>query len=100
MVKINFSRNPITKKDRSLVSKILKSGWLTHGLYSQKFEYEFSKFTNSKFSSLVSNCTAGLHLACKTLGFKKGDEVIVPSQTHVATALQLVTLVQLLCSQM
>ena len=59
---------------------------VNHGLYSQKFEYEFSKFTNSKFSSLVSNCTAGLHLACKTLGFKKGDEVIVPSQTHVATA--------------
>lgn len=86
MLKINFSRNPITQKDMSLVSKILKSGWLTHGLYSQKFENEFSKFTNSKYSTLVSNCTAGLHLACKALGFKKGDEVIVPSQTHVATA--------------
>ncbi len=86
MQKINFSKNNITDFDIKKVNQILKSGWLTHGSYSMKFENEFKKFTNSNFSSLVSNCTAGLHLACKALGFKKGDEVIVPAQTHVATA--------------
>ena len=34
----------------------------------------------------VSSCTAGLHLSCIVAGFKKGDEVIVPAMTHVATA--------------
>ena len=35
---------------------------------------------------LHSSCTAGLHLSCMALGIKKGDEVIVPAQTHAATA--------------
>ena len=34
----------------------------------------------------VSSCTAGMHLIYHALGFGQGDEVIVPSQTHVATA--------------
>ena len=32
------------------------------------------------------NCTAGLHLSCLAAGFSNNDEVIVPAQTHVATA--------------
>jgi len=86
MEKIKFSKNNINRNDIKEVEKILKSGWLTHGKYSNYFESEFSRFTDSKYSSLVSNCTAGLHLACKAMGFKKNDEVIVPAQTHVATA--------------
>ena len=34
----------------------------------------------------VSSCTAGMHLVWFTLGLGPGDEVIVPAQTHVATA--------------
>ncbi len=85
-MKINFSKNNILPKDIKKVNSVLKSGWLTHGIYTKKFEALFRNFTNSKYSTLVSNCTAGLHLACKALDIKKGDEVIVPSQTHVATA--------------
>ena len=77
--KIKFSKNNINKKDIREVEKILKSGWLTHGKYSNYFEKEFSRFTGSTYSSLVSNCTAGLHLACKAMGFQKNDEVIVPA---------------------
>ena len=76
MEKIKFSKNNINKKDIREVEKILKSGWLTHGKYSNYFEKEFSRFTGSKYSSLVSNCTAGLHLACQAMGFQKNDEVI------------------------
>ncbi len=86
MEEIKFSKNNIQKQDIKEVEKIFKSGWLTHGKYSKYFEDEFSRFTKAKYSSLVSNCTAGLHLACKAMGFKKNDEVIVPAQTHVATA--------------
>ena len=48
MEKIKFSKNNINKKDIREVEKILKSGWLTHGKYSNYFEKEFSRFTGSK----------------------------------------------------
>jgi len=83
---INFSKQNIFLKDIRIVSKIIKSGWLTHGKYTNLFESEIIKFTNSKFAVAVSSCTAGLHLSCLAVGFKKGDEVIVPAMTHTATA--------------
>ena len=85
-MKIPFSKNQINNSDISIVKKILKSGWLTHGKYTKNFENEFKKFTKSKYAVAVSNCTAGLHLSCIAADFKKGDEVLVPAMTHVATA--------------
>ncbi len=86
MKSIKFSKLNISKKDITTVSKIIKSGWLTHGKYTELFEKEIKKFTKSKYAITVSSCTAGLHLSCLAAGFKSGDEVIVPSQTHTATA--------------
>lgn len=86
MMKVPFSKPDIRQSDLSLVTKSIKSGWLTHGKNSHEFEKEFSKYTNVKYSTTVSNCTSGLHLACIALGLGKGDEVIVPAQTHTATA--------------
>ena len=84
--KINFSHNSISNKDISSVSKVLKSGWLTHGKYTELFEKEFSKFAKSRFAVTVSSCTAGLHLSCLALNIKKGDEVILPAMSHTATS--------------
>ena len=86
MKEIKFSLPNISKKDINLVGKIIKSGWLTHGKYTALFEEEVKKFTKAKFAISVSSCTAGLHISCLASGFKKGDEVIVPAQTHTATA--------------
>ena len=83
---IKFSIPNISSNDIKKVGKILKSGWLTHGKYTTKFEDQIKLFTNSKYAVTVSSCTAGLHLSCLAANFKKGDEVIVPSQTHTATA--------------
>ena len=83
---VKFSIPNIFNKDLNLVKKIIKSGWLTHGKYTSLFEEEFKKFTGAKYCTTVSSCTAGLHLSCIASGFKKGDEVIVPSVTHTATA--------------
>ena len=83
---IKFSIPNIQSSDIKIVSKIIKSGWLTHGNYTSLFEKEFKKFTKSKYAISVSSCTAGLHLSCLASGFKKGDEIIVPAQTHTATA--------------
>ncbi len=86
MKKINFSRININNSDISLIGQILKSGWLTHGKYTQYFENSIKKFTNSKYCITVSSCTAGLHLSCIAAGFKKNDEVIVPAVSHTASS--------------
>ena len=83
---IKFSLPNIHRNDLKIVSNIIQSGWLTHGKYTALFEDEFKKFTKSKYAISLSSCTAGLHLSCLASGFKKGDEVIVPAQTHAATA--------------
>ena len=86
MMKIPFSRPDIKKEDIEAVSNVIQSGWLTHGDYSALLEDLFCKYTGAKYATTVSNCTAGLHLSCLAAGFSKNDEVIVPAQTHVATA--------------
>ena len=86
MSEIKFSIPNINNKHIKTVEKIIKSGWLTHGKYTAFFEDEIKKFTKSKYAISVSSCTAGLHISCLAAGFKKGDEVIIPAQTHTATS--------------
>ena len=83
---IPFSKSEIKKEDIKIVGQILKKGWLTHGKYTNLFESEFRKYTSTKYAVTVSSCTAALHLSCIALGFKKGDEVIVPAMSHTATS--------------
>ena len=85
-MKVKFSKLNISDKNIFTINKIIKSGWLTHGKFTQLFEREIKKITKAKYAITVSSCTAGLHLSCIAAGFKKGDEVIVPAQTHTATA--------------
>ena len=86
MIKVPFSKPDIRQSDLSKVTQSIKSGWLTQGKNSKIFESEFCKFTKAKYSTTVSNCTSGLHLACIAIGLKRGDEAIIPAQTHTATA--------------
>ena len=76
----------ITKEDKSVVSKALDSVLLTDGPKLREFEKMFSKYTNSSHSIGVSNATSALILSLKSCGIGKGDEVIVPNLTFVATA--------------
>lgn len=83
---IKFSKSNITEKDIKNCGSVIKSGWLTHGRFTSLFEKKFCDFTAAKYAISVSSCTAGLHLSCLASDFKKGDEIIVPAQTHTATA--------------
>ena len=85
-MKIQFGKPLINSKEINSVKRILSGSILVHGPKTQEFEKNFSYFTGSKYSISLSSCTAGLHLGCLAMGLKKGDEVIVSSQTHVATA--------------
>ena len=66
--------------------KVLSSGIYTQANKCRKFEKDFKKFTKAKFTTTVNSCTSGMHLFYYSMGLKKGDEVIVPAQTHIATA--------------
>jgi len=85
-INVPFFLPNISKSDKLAVINALNSPMLTDGPQLRKFEERFAKFVGSKFAVGVSNGTAALHLALKSLGLKKGDEVIVPDITFVATA--------------
>lgn len=83
---IPFARPWITDAERQAADEVLRGDILTHGPQNKAFEKEFSDFTGGGHSAAVSSCMAALHLAYLDLGIGPGDEVIVPAQTHVATA--------------
>lgn len=85
-MKISFGRPLIGSLEKNAVKKVLSSNILVHGPKANQFEKIFCNFTKSPFSVTVSSCTAGMHLVYFTLGIGAGDEVLVPAQTHVATA--------------
>lgn len=82
---------PITKtifdeKEKETIVKPLETGWVVQGPNVAKFQNMFSEFTGSKFAHATSNCTTALHLGLEAMGIKRGDKVIVPSFTYVASA--------------
>jgi len=77
----------IGEKELKNVTKAIKSGWISSkGEFIPEFEDKFAKYCGVKYGVATSNGTVALHLALATLGVKRGDEVIVPTLTFVATA--------------
>jgi len=84
---IPFARPWITEEDRQAVLEVLNGHILTHGPHCKAFEEEFGAFLGEGAHCVsVSSCMAALHLAYLHFGIGPGDEVIVPAQTHTATA--------------
>jgi dTDP-4-amino-4,6-dideoxygalactose transaminase len=85
-VRIPFGKPLIGSEEKAAVLEVLDGPVLVHGPKAQQFEDAFSEFTQAPHAVSVSSCTAGMHLIYFALGLGPGDEVIVPAQTHVATA--------------
>ena len=83
---IPFGQPILGDEEKQAVADVLSGPILVHGPKSELFESSFAEFTGAPHAISVSSCTAGMHLIYHALGFGPGDEVIVPSQTHVATA--------------
>ena len=83
---IPLSRPTISAEDLRGIGRILRSGWLTMGPETARFEEEFRKETRSRHAVAVSTGTAALHLALLALGVGPGDEVITSPFTFAATA--------------
>ena len=85
-MKIPISKTILNRNDIENVSKTLESGWLVQGPKVKEFEDQWSNFTKAKYSIAVTSCTTAMYLSLVALGFKKGDEAIVPALTWVSTA--------------
>ena len=83
---IPYSRHNISKEDIRNVLKVIKSDFLTTGPEVEKFEKKLSKKFKSKYVSCVNSATSALHLACLSLGLKKGDYLWTSAISFVASA--------------
>jgi dTDP-4-amino-4,6-dideoxygalactose transaminase len=69
------------------IERVLTSGWYILGEEVSRFETEWASYCGSKYAIGVSNGLDALKLSLHALGIKEGDEVIVPSNTYIATFL-------------
>jgi dTDP-4-amino-4,6-dideoxygalactose transaminase len=68
-------------------NEVLASGWYILGKNVQNFEHAFSAYTGTEYCVGVANGLDALILALQSFDFEKGTEVIVPSNTYIATIL-------------
>ena len=83
-----FALPEIGEEEIAEVVDTLRSGWLTTGPKTRRFEADFTAFLGDAalHSLAVNSATAGLHLALEALGIGPGDEVITTTHTFTATA--------------
>ena len=67
------------------IRSVFDSGWYIRGEQNKLFEKTFASYCNSKFCIGVANGLEALFLILKAWGIGEGDEVIVPSNTYIAT---------------
>ncbi len=86
--KVPFGTVSVTPQARQFIDQALDSNWLTRGKFVQEFEEEFAALFGARHAVAVSSGTDADALACAVLydhGAKRGDEIIVPALTFVAT---------------
>src|SRR5436190_15720560 len=81
-----FAMPHITQAEIDEVVDTLRSGWLTTGPKTKRFEREFAQRVGVPHALAVNSGTAAMHLALDAIGLQPGDEVIVPVYTFTATA--------------
>ncbi len=83
---IGFGVPQFGEEEIAEVVDTLKSGWISTGPKTKRFEDEFAAYVGSKYAIALNSCTAGLHLSLVVNRIGPGDEVIVPPMTFGATA--------------
>ena len=83
------ANEPFFKEYQQSFAATLDSGWFILGNAVKKFEEEFARFITSKYCVGVGNGLDALILSLRALNFEPGSEVIVPSNTYIATILSI-----------
>lgn len=82
-----FALPDIGEEEIRAVEACLRSGWVTTGPVTRRFEAAFRDYLGGETETIaVNSATAGLHLALEAAGVKPDDEVIVPTLTFTASA--------------
>lgn len=86
---VSFSKQNalIEQESKAVFDQFFHSHYYVLGKMTQQFEEEYARYNEVKYAVGVSNGLDALHLALKVLDIGPGDEVIVPSNTYIATAL-------------
>lgn len=77
----------LDKDLRDAFERVYNRSWYIEGEEDKAFEKAFAKYCDTKYCIGVGNGLDSLFLSLKAMGITEGDEVIVPSNTYIATAL-------------
>jgi dTDP-4-amino-4,6-dideoxygalactose transaminase len=78
---------PFYEEFTASFTDVLKSGWYILGEHVKKFENEFAQYTGGAHCLGLASGLDAITLAIAAFNFEKGSEIIVPSNTYVATIL-------------
>lgn len=81
---------PFFEEYRGAFNTVLNSGWYILGNAVKNFEQEYSQYCGTQYCAGVANGLDALILSTRAFDFEPGDEVIVPSNTYIATILAIV----------
>ncbi len=77
----------ITQKEIDYVADAAAHAWYENAnMYHDRFEKTFSDYIGTQYAMALPSCTSAIHLSLLSLGVGKGDDVIVPDLTWIATA--------------
>jgi dTDP-4-amino-4,6-dideoxygalactose transaminase len=82
---VSISKPYFNEQEAKAATAVLKSGWVVQGPKVKELEAAFCTYTDSKYALATTSCTTALHLSLLAAGVGRGDEVIVPSFTFIAT---------------
>ena len=83
---IPFSPPRIDDKIIQAVQDVLKSGWITTGPVTKKFESALAEYCGVETVIAVNSWTNGMEVVLRWMGIQSGDEVIIPAYTYCASA--------------
>jgi len=73
-------------EEERLVAEVLRSGWLSEGPMTKRFEELVSKFVGAKHAIAATSCTTAMEIALRAMEVGHSDKVLIPDFTHPATA--------------
>jgi dTDP-4-amino-4,6-dideoxygalactose transaminase len=94
VLEVPFHKACLGEEELSGVADAIRSGWITMGPKTVEFEERFKSYLCARsrlpaaglYGVSVNSATAAMHLALKAVGVERGDEVILPTNTFIATA--------------
>lgn len=87
MIQIPVCEPLLAGNELKYVIDAVSTGWISSsGKYVNEFERQFAEYCECEYGIAVCNGTIALHLALLALNIGKGDEVIIPSFTMIASA--------------